>query len=229
MKIAGLQRVSLIDYPGKIGATVFTQGCNFRCPYCHNAELVSPERYGPLLAEEDIFAFLKLRRGKLEAVTVTGGEPTIHDDLGAFLSTVKEMGYVVKVDTNGSNPRVLEMLIEKKLVDYIAMDIKGPLKKYRHIASVTVDTSDIERSIELLMTCGIEHEFRTTVVKSQLSSRDLLAVAKLINTARLYVLQPFVPRNTLDDAFLSETTYLPHEFSAIREELGKLLPHVEVR
>jgi pyruvate formate lyase activating enzyme len=229
MRIASLQRVSLIDYPGKIAATVFTQGCNFRCGYCHNAELVLPDRYGPLTAEDDIFSFLKLRRGKLEGVVVTGGEPTIQDDLGEFLRTVKDIGYLVKLDTNGSNPGVLETLIEGKIVDYIAMDLKGPLERYPEIASVPVDTAAIERSIELIMACGVEHEFRTTVVKSHLDSRDLLSVAKVINKARLYVLQPFVPRKMLDDSFLSEATYLPHEFSAIREELGRVLNRVEIR
>lgn len=229
MRIGGLQKVTLIDYPGMIGATVFTQGCNFRCPYCHNPELVDPGQYGPLIPEEEVLSFLDKRRGKLDAVTVTGGEPTIQKDLDRFLEALKGMGYLVKVDTNGSNPDVLEVLINRSLVDYLAMDIKGPLKKYRLIASVKVDTSRIKRSIELITSSGIEHEFRTTVVPSQLDPRDLMSAAKLITKARLYVLQPFVPTKTLDDSFLSAASYSPHELSAIRENLKKNLVRIVIR
>ena len=223
MKIGGLQRVSLNDYPGKICATVFTQGCNFRCPYCHNPELVDPGRYGPVIPEEEVLSFLDKRRGKLEAVTVTGGEPTLQQDLEKFLGELKNMGYLVKVDTNGSNPDILSTLIDRQLVDYIAMDIKGPLKKYGQIAALKADVSRIGRSIQLITTSGIGHEFRTTVVRSQLAPEDLVSMAKMIERAgaRLYVLQPFVARKTLDSAFLSETSYETEEFSTLRDVLGK--------
>jgi pyruvate formate lyase activating enzyme len=229
MKIGGLQRVTLIDYPGKIGATVFTQGCNFRCPYCHNPELVDPVQYGELIPEEEVLSFLEKRKGKLDAVTVTGGEPTIQRDVDRFLEALKGMGYLVKIDTNGSNPAVLEVLIKRKLVDYLAMDIKGPLKKYGAIASVRVDASKIRRSIELITSSGIEHEFRTTVVRSQLDLHDLRSVAKLITKSRLYVLQHFVPTKTLDGSFLSAAPYLPQELSAIQKSLGKVLPRIVIR
>jgi pyruvate formate lyase activating enzyme len=229
MKIAGLQKVSLIDYPGKISCIVFTQGCNFRCPYCHNPELVCPDRYGPLIAEEDIFSFLNQRKGKLEAISVTGGEPTLQPDLEKFFQTIKSMGYLAKIDTNGSNPSFLKRLIDKELVNYIAMDVKGPLKKYGEITSAPVDIGAIKRSIEIITTSGAEHEFRTTVVKSQLDTRDLIATAKLLKNARLYVLQAFVPRKTLDAAFLSETSYLPQEFSTIKNRLEREGIPVEVR
>jgi pyruvate formate lyase activating enzyme len=221
MKIGGLQRVSLNDYPGKICATVFTQGCNFRCPYCHNPELVDPGRYGPLLPEEDVLSFLDKRRGKLEAVTVTGGEPTLQKDLEKFLIEVKAMKYLVKVDTNGSNPETLSTLIDKQLVDYIAMDLKGPLKKYGLMTAVKVDVSRIRRSIQLISTSGIAHEFRTTVVRSQLGLEDFVSMAKIIKQARLYVLQSFVASKTLDSAFLSEASYTQEEFSTLRDVLEK--------
>ena len=229
MKIGGLQRVSLNDYPGKICATVFTQGCNFRCPYCHNPELVDPGQYGPVIPEEEVLSFLDKRRGKLEAVTVTGGEPALQEDLGKFLGALKNRGYLVKLDTNGSNPDTLSTVIDKRLVDYIAMDIKGPLDRYGEIASVKADTSRIRRSIQLVATSGIEHEFRTTVVRSQLDLDDLLSMAKLIKKASPYVLQPFVATKTLDGAFLSETSYTSEEFSTIREVLGKKGVRVVVR
>jgi pyruvate formate lyase activating enzyme len=221
MEIGGLQRVSLNDYPGKICATVFTQGCNFRCAYCHNPELVDPDRYGPVLPEEEVLSFLSKRRGKLEAVTVTGGEPTLQRDLEQFLGELKEMNYLVKVDTNGSNPETLSTLIDKQLVDYIAMDLKGPLKKYGLMTAVKVDVSRIRRSIQLISTSGIAHEFRTTVVRSQLGLEDFVSMAKIIKQARLYVLQSFVASKTLDSAFLSEASYTQEEFSTLRDVLEK--------
>ena len=154
-------------------------------------------------------------------MTVTGGEPTLQKDLEKFLGELKNMQYLLKVDTNGSNPDILSTLIDKQLVDYIAMDIKGPLKKYGRMVAAKVDVSRIRRSIQLITTSGIEYEFRTTVVRSQLDLGDLVSMAKIIKPARLYVLQPFVARKTLDSAFLSETSFAPEEFSTIREVLEK--------
>jgi pyruvate formate lyase activating enzyme len=218
MKIGGLQKISLIDYPGRISAIVFTQGCNFRCPYCHNPELVDPAQYGPILSEKEVISFLEKRRGKLDAVTVTGGEPTLQPDLDRFLQEIKGMGYLTKIDTNGSNPDVLERLIRGCLVDYLAMDVKGPLQKYERIANVKVKTAKIRKSIELLMASGIEHEFRTTVVRSQLDNEDLIATAELLKKG-LYVLQSFVPAKSLDHEFLTEISYSPEEFADIQKNL----------
>ncbi|HRR41920.1 MAG TPA: anaerobic ribonucleoside-triphosphate reductase activating protein, partial [Syntrophales bacterium] len=133
MNIGALQKFSLIEYPGKICAIVFTQGCNFRCPYCHNRELVDPEAYGPTITESDVFSFLEKRKKKLDAVTVTGGEPTLQPDIFSFLEKLKTMGYLTKVDSNGSHPEVLKKLIDSRLVDYIALDVKAPLARYREI------------------------------------------------------------------------------------------------
>ena len=218
MKIGGLQKISLIDYPGRISAIVFTQGCNFRCPYCHNPELVDPAQYGPILSEEEVISFLEKRRGKLDAVTVTGGEPTLQPDLDRFLQEIKGMGYLTKIDTNGSNPDVLERLIRGRLVDYLAMDVKGPFRKYERITNVKVNTAEIRRSIELITASGIEHEFRTTVVRSQLDNEDLIATAELLKKG-LYVLQSFVPAKSLDHKFLTEISYSPEEFADIQKNL----------
>jgi len=215
MKIGGLQKISLIDYPGRISAIVFTQGCNFRCPYCHNPELVDPAQYGPILPEEEVFSFLERRRGKLEAVTVTGGEPTLQTDLERFLQQIKEMGYLAKVDTNGSNPTMLERLIRGRWVDYLAMDVKGPLHKYGQIVKADVEIAKIRRSIELIASSEIEHEFRTTVVRSQLDKKDLIETARLLKRG-LYVLQPYLRVKCLDNAFLTESSYSAEEFSEIR-------------
>ncbi|MDP3098715.1 MAG: anaerobic ribonucleoside-triphosphate reductase activating protein [Syntrophales bacterium] len=219
MRIGGFQKISLIDYPGRISAIVFTQGCNFRCPYCHNPELVDPAQYGPILPETEVLSFLEKRRGKLEAVTVTGGEPTLQKDLERFLQQIKKMGYLVKVDTNGSKPTMLERLIRGRWVDYLAMDVKGPLHKYGQIAKADVETAKILRSIELIASSGIEHEFRTTVVRSQLDKEDLIATARMLKKAQLYVLQPFMPKKTLDNQFLSELSYSTEEFAAIQKKL----------
>jgi len=193
MRIGGFQKVSLIDYPGEIGAVVFCQGCNFRCPYCHNPELVNPELYMECMPEDGIFSFLSGRVGRLDAVTVTGGEPTIHSELPRFLARLKDMGYLVKLDTNGSMPSVLERLIAEKIVDYIAMDIKGHLGKYTEITRVPTFLDAIEESIKLIMHSGLKYEFRTTIVESLLSEDDLLAVVGLIHGARRYAIQSFVP------------------------------------
>jgi pyruvate formate lyase activating enzyme len=229
VKIGGFQKVSLIDCPGKISSIVFTQGCNFRCPYCHNPELVDPGRYGELIAEDEILAFLEKRRGKIDAVTVTGGEPMLQHDLGRFLETVSGMDYFIKVDTNGSCPDVLENLIRLKLVDYWAMDVKGPFKKYRQITASKVETEKILRSIELIRSSQSRYEFRTTVVRSQLNHRDLISTARVLNKPDLYVLQPFNARKTLEKRFLSEKSYSPEEFSKIRGALQKICTRVDVR
>jgi pyruvate formate lyase activating enzyme len=219
MRIGGLQKFSLIDYPGRISAIVFTQGCNFRCPYCHNPELVDPVQYGPVLPEEEVISFLEKRRGKLDAVTMTGGEPTLQPDLDRFLQEIKKMGYLIKLDTNGSMPDTLERLIHAGLVDYLAMDVKGPLKKYGQIAGTEVQTRKIRKSIALIANSGIDHEFRTTVVRSQLDNEDLIAIAGLLKNGRLHVLQTFVPVKTLCPEFLAETSYSPEEFSAVQKYL----------
>jgi len=229
VKIGGFQKVSLIDYPGKISAIVFTRGCNFRCPYCHNPELVDPDRYGALVAEEEILAFLEKRRGRLDAVTVTGGEPMLQAHLVRFLTTVREMDYFIKVDTNGSFPHVVENLIRLKLVDYWAMDVKGPLNKYGKITATAVDTSNVLKSIELIKSSGSDYEFRTTVVKSQLSRRDLNSTARMLGKPNLYILQPFNACKTLDQEFLAEESYSREEFTEICRSLGKTCARVEVR
>jgi pyruvate formate lyase activating enzyme len=229
MKIGGLQKFSLIDYPGRISAIVFTQGCNFRCPYCHNPELVDPAQYGPILPEGEVISFLEKRRGKLDGVTLTGGEPTLQPDIDRFLQEIKGMGYFIKVDTNGSMPDALERLINAGLVDYLAMDVKGPLHKYGQIAGTEVHTRKIRKSIELIANSGIDHEFRTTVVRSQLDNEDLIAIAGLLKKARLYVLQTFVPVKTLCNEFLEETSYSPEDFSAVQKYLKDKHLHIVLR
>ena len=223
MRIGGFQKFSLIDYPGKICAIVFTQGCNFRCPYCHNPELVKPSLFGKTIIEEEIFSFLEKRKGKLDAVEITGGEPTLQKDLVDFIHRVKEMGYLVKLDTNGSNPEMLEIIINHGLVDYIAMDIKAPLEKYKEVTHSVISPEKIKRSIRIIMNSNIKYEFRTTVVKSQLSREDIISIGKLIEGAKLYVLQKFIPSKTLDPNFLNEKTYSDGELESLKRKLEKIV------
>jgi pyruvate formate lyase activating enzyme len=220
MRIGGIQKFSLIDYPGRLAAVIFTQGCNFRCPYCHNPELVNPKSFGKSLPEDSIISFLEKRSGRLDGVSITGGEPALQPDLIPFIERVKRLGYAVKIDTNGTLPGVLDELIERRLVDYIAMDIKGPFKKYGEIAGAEIDTEIIRQSVERVMNSGIDYEFRTTVVKSLLTAEDLQKTAALIRGARRYVLQKFVPSKCLDERFARETTYTEKEFEEIIEKLS---------
>ncbi|MDI3534351.1 MAG: pyruvate formate lyase activating enzyme [Thermosediminibacterales bacterium] len=219
MNIGGLQKFSLIDYPGKISAVVFTQGCNFRCPYCHNPELVNPDFFEEPLCNEEVFGFLKSRKGKLDAVVVTGGEPTLQTDLIDFIERIKDMGYLVKLDSNGSNPETINKLIESRTIDYFAMDIKAPLEKYKEIARSSVDPGKIKQSIKLIMDSGLDYEFRTTVIKSMLDLNDIIQIAKIIKGAERYVLQKFVPTKTLDSDFVSKTTYSDKEFMYLKRVL----------
>jgi len=211
MKIGGIQKVSLIDYPGEVGAIVFTQGCNLRCPYCHNPELVKPELFRAVLGEQDVLSLLRDRRRYLSAVTVTGGEPCIQDDLVAFLLTLREMGYLVKLDTNGTHPFVLYEVLKKEAVNYVSMDIKAPPDKYGEIIRVAVDMKNITKSVELIMESGLPYDFRTTVVKSLLEPRDFEKIGALIRDARLHILQRFIPLQTLDPAFAEEKTFSDEE------------------
>jgi len=227
--IGGFQKFSLIDYPKNISAVMFTFGCNFRCPYCHNPELVDPILLNGPLEEGFILDFLESRKNKLDGIVITGGEPTLQDDLVDFIFKIKDMGFLVKLDTNGSYPDIIDNLIRNNLVDYIAMDIKAPFERYREITNVDVDLAKIKESIELIMNSNIDYEFRTTVVKSQLMMEDIVSIAKIIEEARLFVIQRFVPTKVLNPEFINETTYSKEELDNLRVDLLKLVKNCIVR
>ena len=203
MIFGGFQKTTLVDYPGKIAATVFTLGCNFRCPYCHNLELVLPEliEKQPKISEEEVLNFLKERKGLLEGLCITGGEPTLHYDLISFLEKVKSLGYLVKLDSNGSRPEILKELFEKKLIDYLAMDVKTSLEKYHLVTLNQIPVEDILTSIKLIKDSGIDYEFRTTVAPEIVTKEDILKIVDLIKPARAYYLQIFKGIKTLDPRF----------------------------
>jgi len=230
MIIGGFQRFSLIDYPDKICAIVFTQGCNFRCPYCHNPELVEIKRSAPGgLKEEEILSFLDRRKGKLDAVTITGGEPLLQSDLELFLSAVKGLGYLVKLDTNGSFSEKLEKIIRSKFIDYIAMDIKTSLDKYNQLINRKIEKKKIIDSIRLIMDSGLDYEFRTTVMGDLFKKDDFYKIGKLIKDARLYILQRFVPSKTLDDQFLDMRGCSDEEIYTYREIMEGFVQRCFVR
>ncbi|MDD5590081.1 MAG: anaerobic ribonucleoside-triphosphate reductase activating protein [Candidatus Portnoybacteria bacterium] len=221
MLIGGLQKITLIDFPGHIAATVFTVGCNFSCPFCHNPELVDGVRIKeqPLLSEDDFFNFLKLKQGLLEGVCITGGEPTIHPDLLHFIDKIKRMDFKIKLDTNGSRPDILGKLLNKRLVDYLAMDIKGPLEKYHQIVGSQIDLERIHESTVLARQFP-DYEFRTTVVPGLHKKADFLSIARWLEGAKKYFLQQFRPGKTLDVNFSKKQPYPDEklaEFSRVVE------------
>lgn len=192
MKIGGFQPLTLSDYPGEIAAIVFTQGCNFRCPYCHNGALIGAESLeGESISQESILSILQSRSNQLEGVVISGGEPTLQLDLGDFIDSCKTMGYKIKLDTNGSRPEALAPLLDTRRIDYIAMDIKAPWALYDRLAGVVVDTDRIQQSIELIAQSGVPHQFRTTFVNSLLSPSDRDKILALIPSNSPHVWQDF--------------------------------------
>ncbi len=198
MRIAGLQKLTLLDYPGLLACTVFTCGCNFRCPFCHNASLVLPERRGEGLAAEEVLDFLRGRQGLLDGVVLSGGEPLLQEDLPAFLRRIRELGFPVKLDTNGSFPERLEELLAEGLLAYVAMDVKNAPALYAGTAGLSrLEIAKLERSRDLLLHGEIPYEFRTTVVRGLHTRESLLAAAGWIRGARAWYLQSFVDSGDL--------------------------------
>jgi len=235
MKIGGLAKLSLLDYPGHLSAIIFTTGCNFRCRFCYNPMLVLPGRtidksQAPSPSEEELEAFLTARRGKLEAVVVTGGEPTIHADLPKFLAKIKKLGYLIKLDTNGTNPEMLADLLKNKLVDYLAMDLKAPTDKYEQVTGVKVDLNKIKKSVKLIIDSGLPYEFRTTVVKSLMSEADIKAMAEILRRADFWYLQKFEGnRDLVDAALVNERPYTDQEMTALAAAGATICPGCRYR
>ncbi len=227
MKIEALQKLTLLDYPGKMAATVFTYGCNLRCPFCHNALLVTEESDGGISADE-VLSFLAKRKGMLEGVCVTGGEPLLQPDIEDFLKALKDMGYSVKLDTNGTFPKKLKDLVRKGLVDYVAMDIKNCREKYALTSGKPmVDLSAIDESIKFLLSGEVEAEFRTTVVKNFHTEEDLLKITDWISGADRYFLQQFVDSGNLIDQSLEG--HSDQALTAIYKQVKRKLPVTKLR
>lgn len=227
MVIAGFQKLTLIDYPGKLATTVFTVGCSFRCPFCHNPELVLASRNSQPVSkqEKEFFKFLKSRKGKLDGVCITGGEPTIQPDIIEFIKKIKKMGYTVKLDTNGTRPDVLRKVIREKLVDFIAMDIKNHPGKYNKTTATKGDIERIKLSVELIRNSGIDYEFRTTVVPGLHVEKDFEKIAKWLKGAKAYWLQRYRQSKILDPTLPKRV--IKDKTLDLEQILKNLTPHFE--
>lgn len=242
MIIGGIEKLTLLDYPGKLAAIIFTQGCNFRCQYCYNPMLVWPFEDGRLkyqrdhsqINESDLFEFLESRRGKLDGIVITGGEPTLHNDLPEFAKKIKDMGFAVKLDSNGTNPDALIPLLRgvapagegvcEPLIDYIAMDIKAPLAKYELVANVPVNLDNIQKSIEIIKSSGLPYEFRTTLVPGFHALEDIAAMGQLISQngkASKWYLQFFKSDTDLVNRDMETKPRFTHSEMNVMCEVGK--------
>ncbi|NIM90895.1 MAG: anaerobic ribonucleoside-triphosphate reductase activating protein [Candidatus Aminicenantes bacterium] len=211
VEIKGLEKFAPKDFVGYISSTVFLGGCNFKCPYCHNSDLVLRPESFPTIPLDYFAGFLDGRKKWLEGLCISGGEPLIHEDLGELLSCIKERGFLVKMDTNGSFPARLEELIQKNLIDHIAMDVKAPLERYQEVTRSDVKEEDISKSIETVKNSGLEYIFRTTVVPDLVGPEDIKKISKMLKGSKTFQLQQFVPVNTIDDLYLQKEPYPKEE------------------
>jgi pyruvate formate lyase activating enzyme len=221
MKIGFIQKTTLIDYPGKVAATIFVSGCNFRCRFCYNKDLV--EDNVDAISEKEVFKFLESRKGLLEAIVICGGEPTIHQDLPEFISKIKKLGFLVKLDTNGTNLDILK----KVDVDYIAMDIKAPNDKYKEITGLDCD---VQEAINWIKESGIDYEFRTTLVPGLVEKKEILDIAKWISPAKRYIIQNFIAQDTIIDENLRDKKSFEDQYlQDIVDEIKDLFDEVKFR
>ena len=224
MKISGLQKVSLVDYNEHICATIFTSGCNFACPFCHNSGLVKGTE--PIIPTDEVLEYLNKRKKVLDSVCISGGEPTLQHDLVDFIAQIKSMGYLVKLDTNGSNLTMLKQLVENKLIDYIAMDIKNGYSNYINTINAPLQFQ-IKDSIDYIMHCGIDYEFRTTLISEFHSPNDIIEISKMISGAKRYYLQKFVDN---DNCLTHNLNEVPHpQAQQYMNILKKNIPNTQLR
>lgn len=228
MRIDGLQKMTLLDFPGKVACTVFTGGCNFRCPFCHNALLVTELPQKPDYTVDEILGFLKKRQGLLDGVAISGGEPLMNPDIDLFIKEVRKLGYSVKLDTNGSFPERLGKIVNDGLVDYVAMDIKNCKEKYAETVGVSsFELSEVDRSVDFLKDGSVDYEFRTTVVRELHTVEDIRKAAEWISGAKRYFLQNFVDSGNLIDPSVGgvdrETMF------RMKEAAADFVPQTEIR
>ena len=228
MRILGFQKLTLLDYPGKVACTIFMGGCNFRCPFCHNADLVLGPNEQPAISEEEILTTLRKRQGILEGVCITGGEPTLSLDLKGFLQKIKDLGYSIKLDTNGYRPDVLMELVAEGLIDYVAMDIKNSLQKYVEAVGLDdMDITKIQASIDFLKKDTIDYEFRTTIARELQTPEDMQKIGKWISGCKRYFLQPYRESERVIDPIFS--SYEKEELEQICNSLKEYVQEVAIR
>ena len=231
MLIAGIQKMTMLDYPDRLAALIFTQGCNFACGYCHNPEMIPKLRVldnSPDLEPEAVLAFLKTRVGLLDGVVISGGEPTLQPDLEEFIRKIKALGFLVKLDTNGSHPEILKKLIDEKLIDYIAMDLKHTQDKYAKLAKYK-NLGNIMEAIRVVMNSGIDYEFRSTILPYYHSKNDLDAMGEMIRGANKWYLQNFRSLKTLDKKLQKKDCYSQQELNHFKEIASKYVGLAELR
>lgn len=230
MDIAGIVKTSLCDYPGAVASVIFTNGCNFKCPYCHNHKLIKGEKH--LILQTEILDFLRNRKGKIDAVVISGGEPCLQKDLIQFIRIIKSMGFKLKLDTNGSLPSTLGRLLEEKLIDYVAMDIKAPLEKEKlaEITGIYTETdkliNNINKSLELLRNSGIKYELRTTLIKEIHTENDIYKMS--LYGQKIYKLQSFNNENVKNIRYKQYTSYSQEELTLMCEDIKACLPLLEL-
>ena len=229
LPVVGIERLSLSDYPGKICANLIVPGCNFRCPYCSESRLIFDFIPMPRITEDDVIAFLHPRLGFLDGVCITGGEPTIHRDLPAFLGRLKSIGSLVKLDTNGSHPGRLAHALGRKLVDYVAMDVKFPLKKYQESVGYRIEPEVLLGSIQLIRRSGVDYEFRTTVVPGLVGEGELLEIAETLRGSKRYVLQGFKAGSTLSKECGDIVPYSLSEMEGFRDLVAPYVGEARLR
>ena len=228
--IKGWQKTSLIDFSPYTASVIFTGGCNFRCPFCHNPELVLHFNAIEDIDEKEVLGYLELKKNWIDGVCITGGEPTIYPDLPEFISKIRKIGTRVKLDTNGSNPDMLKELIKKKLIDYIAMDIKSDLDNYSKIAGVNVDITNIKQSINLIRNSGIDHEFRTTVIPGLVGKKEVFKIGKLLKGSKKYVIQNFRgTKPVIGKELQGLKSYSKEELGDMKEIVKDYFDDVEIR
>lgn len=227
MTISGIQKLTLLDYPELTSCLIFTQGCNFRCPYCQNSSLILDKNEDGKIDEEEIFAYLEKRKKLIDGICISGGEPLLQKDLEKFIIKVKNKGFKVKLDTNGSNPNKLKKFIDKNLVDYVAMDIKNSFDKYDETIGMKIDIDKVKDSIEILKKSKIDYEFRTTIVKEYHTLQDIENICNYIGKDSKYYLQNYRYCETVIDKSLHG--FKEEELLAMKEKLNKKYPNLIVR
>ena len=222
MNICGYQKTTLLDYPGHVAATIFTGGCNFRCPFCHNVDLLENPKETSLISEEEIFSFLRKRKNVLSGICITGGEPCLQPDLQYFILKVRELGYKIKLDTNGYHPSAIASLLEHNLLDYIAMDIKSGYSNYASVSGIpNIDINKIKKSVSIIEHSGIDYEFRTTVVRELHSEQDFYEISQMLSCDSPYFLQSFVDSGNILSSGLSpcDIDTLNHYLSIVKNNI----------
>ena len=228
MHIGGMQKLTLLDYPGKVACTVFLSGCNLRCPYCHNPGLVLPDQINaPGIPESEVFAFLEQRKGKLDGICITGGEPTLQPELPGFLEKLRELGYAIKLDTNGTYPGMLKGLLHDGILDYVAMDIKNSPQRYAETCGGADVLSRVRESVDLLLDSSIEYEFRTTVCKPLHTEKEMEEIGHWLGGAKRYFLQPFVDTGNLVSGGVQ--AYTQEELMRLRQAVLPDIPNTRLR